>query len=62
MDDLKKRMIPVFKVIDQLDKEAVLAICGVMLLLTMILGGLADVFAMLVGCVAGIAIYKKFLS
>lgn len=62
MKDIKAKLDPMFKILDQLDKEAILAIAGVMFLMTLILGGIADVFAMLVGVVIGIALYKKFLG
>jgi hypothetical protein len=60
MKEVKKAMIPVIKIIDQLDKEAVLGITGVMLLLTIMLGGMIDVLAMAIGVFLGIALYKKF--
>lgn len=62
MIDVKSALEPVLKMIDQLDTQTVLALCGVMFLLTLILGGIADVIALLAGVWIGIAIFKKFLS
>ena len=59
MKEMKKVLAPVIKVIDQLDKEAVLAIGGVLLLLALIFGGIADLLAMLIGMLVGMALYKK---
>ena len=56
MKEVKKAMIPIIKVIEQLDKEAVLGITGVMILLTVLLGGFIDVLAMAIGIFLGIAI------
>ncbi|MDC3180592.1 hypothetical protein OAT84_00390 [Gammaproteobacteria bacterium] len=60
MKEVKKALAPVIKIIDQLDKEAVLGIAGVLLLLSFILGGFADLVAVLIGIVIGMAFYKKF--
>lgn len=62
MSDMKSILEPVLKMIDQLDNQTVLAICGVMLLVTALLGGIADVVALLSGVWAGIALFKKFLG
>jgi hypothetical protein len=59
MKEVKKVLAPVIKAIDQLDKEAVLAIGGVLLLLALIFGGIADLLAMLIGMLVGMALYKK---
>lgn len=59
MKEVKKVLAPVIKAIDQLDKEAVLAIGGVLLLLALIFGGPADLLAMLIGVLVGMALYKK---
>ncbi len=60
MKEVKKAMVPIIRVIEQLDKEAVLGITGVMILLTVLLGGFIDVLAMTIGIFLGIALYKKF--
>lgn len=59
MKDVKEKLAPIMKSVDQLDTEAVLAICGVLLLLSLILGGVADLIAMLIGVVMGMAVHKK---
>lgn len=61
MKDLKPKLEPVLKMIDQLDVQTVLAVSGVMMLLTVILGGIADVVALLAGVWIGVAIYRKLL-
>jgi|GEM_PF-5585450 hypothetical protein len=62
MKEIKGALEPVLKMIDQLDNQTVLAICGIMLILTAVLGGIADVVALLSGVWIGIAVYKKFLN
>lgn len=61
MSDLKSKLGPVLKMIEQLDTQTVIAICGVMFVLVSLLGGIADVVAWLAGVWAGMAICKKFL-
>ena len=60
--DIKQKLEPVMKIIDQLDSQAVLAVSGVCVLLTLMFGGFADVIALIIGVVIGFAIYKKFLK
>lgn len=61
MKEVKGFLQPVLKMIDQLDNQTVLAICGVMFLLTILLGGLADAVALTAGIWIGVALSKKFL-
>ena len=62
MSDIKEKLAPMLKMIEQLDSQSVMAICGVMLLLTVIFGGIADVIVLVAGIWIGIAICKKMLS
>jgi hypothetical protein len=62
MNDIKEKLAPMLKMIEQLDTQSVMAVCGVMLLLTAILGGFSDVIALVAGVWMGIAICKKMLS
>ena len=59
--DLKSMLAPVLKVVDQLDTQSVLAISGVMFVLTGLFGGFADVIALAIGVVMGFALYKKLM-
>ena len=61
MKELKTKLAPVMKMIDQLDVQTVLAVSGVMFLLTLILGGVPDVIALISGIWIGVALYRKLL-
>lgn len=60
--DLQKLLAPLLNVVDQLDTPTVMAITGIMFLLTMWLGGIADIIVLIVGIGLGISISKKLLS
>ena len=61
MNDLKNKLSPMLKMIDQLDNQTVLALSGVLLILAFIMGGLEDVIAMVIGMWLGVALTKKLL-
>ena len=60
--DFKKHFVPLLKMVDQLDKEAILALLGVFLLCALFIGGLEDAIMLIIGFAAGIAFFKKFLN
>ncbi|MCP8352160.1 hypothetical protein [Candidatus Synchoanobacter obligatus] len=60
MQDLKEKLAPLFKVIDEMDVPTVMAIAGIMALLTIIFGGFADFVALMLGVGLGFALYRKF--
>ena len=61
MNDFKTKLAPVLKMIEQLDNQTVMALTGVMLLLALVVGNVADLVAMVIGIWLGIAISKKLL-
>ena len=61
MQDLKEKLAPLFKTIDEMDVPTVIAVTGIMALLTIIFGGWADFVALAVGVGLGVTLYRKFL-
>ena len=61
MKELKKKLGQALKFVDQLDLPSLLGISGLMLLLTLTFGGFADLIALLVGVLIGLALAKKIL-
>lgn len=59
--ELKKNLEQGLKFVDQLDLPSLLGISGLMLLLTLVFGGFADLIALLVGVAIGLAVAKKIL-
>lgn len=61
MNDLKNKLSPMLKIIEQLDNQTVLALSGVAVILALIIGGLTDVLILVFGMWLGVALAKKLL-